>query len=884
LGSIRFSPFEMPMMLIVRSSFVGLVLVACCILQGNAQQRVSTFLKQELAVAADTEMFRVQLVLEEKADLEALRQQLEATRQTTAHRARKVAQTLSTHAQQTQQPVLELIRAFEVQHPGTVANIRTLWVRNMITLDASRLLILQLAQHPAIAAIDLDNRWKLNPIELPRTETTAAPRAIGGVEPGLEAIGARFMWNLGYTGRNRIAYTLDTGVWPEHPALRDRFLYYNYPIARTWFAYDLRFPGDKTSSHGTHVTGTMVGLDPATADTIGVAFNARFIASDPVVSNLAFLKPLTDFMYAFQWAIDPDGDPNTLDDVPDVINNSWGFDPPADTLICESVVADVLDAVYLAGIANVFAAGNDGPTASTIGTPNYINTGLVNTFTVGAVNGHSGTFPIASFSSRGPSVCGGTGSLAIKPEVAAPGVNVRSSIENGGYAEYSGTSMASPHTAGAVLLLKEAFPMATGEELMLALYYSATDLGEVGEDNTYGMGLISLEAAYNHLAQTFTPVPPLTDEWDVAAAVVTSISGITCDNTLSAKLRLFNHGQQPVTAVQITFGQVGQADQQQTWTGNLAAGASVEVNLPAITLVGGGFTEVWFRTALTNGQVELDKHNNNTVLRFDRRLEEPLPFAENFETNTLNDDRWLVQNPDGLVTWDTIAIEGPAWSTISAYMNLSGYAPRSNQKDGLVGPLLTMSDVALPSALRFDWFYTFFHASFADTMAILVSANCGTSWDTVFRKGGLDLATHTDNGSNRWPEALSEWNTEYVDMSSYAGQTILVKFETTNRKGNHLLLDNILIYSGEEPANIAEPVTEALSVYPNPGNGIFRLKGWRDGVHMDYTVFDGAGRTIEQARLSSSTLQLGHLADGLYFVQLRNGASVQVLRVMKVAE
>jgi subtilisin family serine protease len=854
----------------------------CLSLPSFGQQRLSTALKQELTLMGDREVVRIQIVMEEKADLDALRQQLAATRLSTSQRAQRVAQELSAHASRTQAPILDIIKQFSLQHPNGTGNSRSLWVRNMVTVDASKDLILLLAQHPSIAIMDLDARWMLSPIELPRMEAAAGSRAVGGVEPGLMAIGARFMWNLGYTGRNRIGYTLDTGVWPEHPALRDHFLYFNYPIARTWFAYDLRFPGDKSSSHGSHVTGTMMGLDAATADTIGVAFNARFIASDPVVSNLAFLKPLTDFMYAFQWAIDPDGDPNTLDDVPDVINNSWGFDPPADTLVCESVVADVLTAVELAGIANVFAAGNDGPDVSTIGTPNYINTGLVNTFTVGAVNGNASNFPIADFSSRGPSVCGGEGSLAIKPEVSAPGVNVRSSIENGEYALYSGTSMASPHTAGAVLLLKEAFPMATGEEIMLALYYSAMDMGDVGEDNTYGMGMINLEAAFNHLSQTFTPEPPVSAAWDLAVEVVSPSLTVTCSTGITTTLRLHNRGQQPITSADIIYGQVGQPDQTQTWSGTITPGTYTDVTLPALTLAGNGFTELWFRAALTNDEIELDRHNNSTVLRFDRRSEESLPFAENFETVTLNDDRWLVDNPDGLLTWDTLAVDGPNWSTISAHMDFFRYTPKQSQLDGLISPLLAVSDVALPTALRFDLYYTLFHPNYADTLSVLVSTDCGQNWATVYQKGGADLATHDDDGSNRLPESINEWRTEYVDLSNLAGQTALVKFQTLNRKGNHLLLDNILIYTGPEPEGIDDVVMQELSVYPNPGSDNYRLSGWKDGMQLTYTVVDAYGKVMRNGVLNSPEISLQGLASGMYMLRLEQAQTVRTLRIVKM--
>lgn len=849
----------------------------------EAQVTLSTALKHELYAADDREMFHVQLVLREKADLRTLTTEFANQRTSTAERARQVTQLLTAHCATTQRPLIDLIEGYRTGHPESVGKVDRLWIANVITVEASKALILQLAALEAVERIDLNGRWRIRGLEPIRGMEEAQLRAPEAIEPGLAAIGARFMWNLGYTGRNRIGYTLDTGVWPQHPAIGHRFLANHVPLDHAWFPYDTRFPADKTSSHGTHVTGTMMGLNPATADTIGVAFNAYFIASDPVVSNLAFLKPLTDFLHAFEWALDPDSDPNTLDDVPDVINNSWGFDPPADTLVCESVVADMLNAVEAAGIANVFAAGNEGPNPMTIGTPNYINTGLVNTFTVGALNGHSPLFPITNFSSHGPSPCGGSGSIAIKPEVSAPGFNVRSCVGQSGYDTYSGTSMASPHVAGAVLLLKEAFPMASGEEILLALYYSAIDLGDAGEDNTYGMGIINLESAFNLLSQSMDPVAPLTDDHDLALEVVSPSGGLACEASIAPVVRLLNRGQQAITSVSILYGQVGQSDLTFPWTGSLAPGASVDVTLPTVALAGDGFTEVWFRSALNPAVTELDRFNNHAVLRFFRRSAEPLPFNENFENLSFDDGRWLVDNPDGALTWDTLSIAGPHWSSVSAYMSFYTYSPRQDQKDAIISPLLALGDAAIPSALRFDRFYTFFHQNFADSLRILVSADCGGSWSTVFNKGGVTLASHTGTGGNRWPQSVDEWVTEHVDMSAYAGEQVLIRFETTNRKGNHFLLDNIWVYSGAEPSGVTTAEVHGPTIYPNPSNGTFHLRGWQPGSHSRVSVTDRQGRSVLDSPLTSPVIDLGAVPDGLYLVRILGEDAQHVFRVVKVA-
>jgi subtilisin family serine protease len=155
----------------------------------------------------------------------------------------------------------------------------------------------------------------------------------------------------------------------------------------------------------------------------------------------------------------------------------------------------VIDAFEAIGGAVVFSAGNSGPGTGTITPPKNRISSPVNIWATGNIDANQAGFPIRSSSSRGPSDCDG---VTIKPAAVAPGTIVRSSVP-GGYSFFTGTSMASPHVGGVIALLMEAFPWATGTEIKLALIATATDLGQPGEDNTYGHGLIDANAAYHFL-------------------------------------------------------------------------------------------------------------------------------------------------------------------------------------------------------------------------------------------------------------------------------------------------------------------------------------------------------------------------------------------------
>jgi bacillopeptidase F len=202
---------------------------------------------------------------------------------------------------------------------------------------------------------------------------------------------------------------------------------------------------------------------------------------------------------AFQWFADPDGDPSTIDDVPDAVQNSWGIvagpwgDPPYTE--CDERWWDAIDHCEAAGVVVTWSAGNEGPWARSLRSPADRASTPYTVFSVGAVDATNFgyPYPIADFSSRGPSDCGGP--YETKPEVSAPGVDVYSCVRTGGYqGGWSGTSMAGPHVAGVVALMREAHPDLTVNQIKEILMATAHDFGEMGDDNNYGRGFID---AYN---------------------------------------------------------------------------------------------------------------------------------------------------------------------------------------------------------------------------------------------------------------------------------------------------------------------------------------------------------------------------------------------------
>lgn len=835
-------------------------------------------------VSAGKSMHRILVVMNEQINIEHFEQRAVQESWTLEERRHRLLRELLSIAETQQRPLLEFLHQYGKDHPGRVDHVERYHGVNMIVLEASPELIWQLAGRTDIRFMDLDDAYLTQPVQpLPGKGKL---RLAGSAEAGLKAIHLDRLWKMGYTGKNRIAYSIDTGIWSSHPTLRRRFLANFFPMAQAWFPYDAPLPADKSSSHGTHTLGTAIGLDPDTHDTIGGAFNAYWMASDPVATSISTVKPLSDFMYAFEFALNPDGDTTTVNDIPDIINNSWGYEVATDTLLCESYASQMFLVISAAGIANIFSAGNEGPGVSTISVPHHINTTITNSFTVGAVDPHTAGFPIASFSSRGPSICGGSGSILIKPEVSAPGVNTRSAVGTDDYDTYSGTSMASPHVSAAVLLLKEAFPYLTGNDILLALYYTATDLGDPGEDNTYGMGIINAEAAFNYLAGIHTPVPPDSNGFDAEILeIVVPGSGYYCDTVLQAQVVLHNNGTQDITQGRFHYHLAGMPELQYDWSGLLTGGASTTINLPAFSLpvLKAAELSVWFETDTARHETSLI--NNRRMARFNSRPQQSIPYMEDFE-HGIDSLHWALENPDFQLSWDTAYAGGQTYSQHSAVLHFGDISPK--QKDGLVSPAFDLS-AADSAFLKFDVAYQCLHAVYSDTLSVWLSTDCGATFSTLlYKKGGTMLQSYDTVTVDFVPWKPGQWRTETIDLSAYTGyQDVLIRFTGISRKGNNLYLDNIRVYSGEEPLGQIVNETEAMRLWPNPAtNQVFTgpLSETEGRIIVD--ILDIHGRVVSSHAVVPAgerilSVPVRELPQGLYFLRLTGQETAKTFRFIK---
>jgi len=486
----------------------------------GAAAEFSPAVEYQIKQAAPGEFVSAIIILESPLDIRALDQRLHEERAPLARRHREVIAALKYNASDTQPEFLSELD--EAKARGEVRGYTSYWIENLIVVSAQPDFLESLRDRSDIRYVTENFRAELiEPVGTrtpEETDETRPPRHTLDEQttPGQRAIGAtRVNHELGITGAGVLVANLDTGVDGDHPALASRWRGNVAPASECWLDVlsTSDFPWD-ADAHGTHVMGSITGREilPDDTITVGSAPDALWIACNAIGQGAGgdFNNDVID---AFQWFIDPDGNPETLDDMPDVVQNSWGVHGGFPGYVtCFDEWNTVILNLEAAGTVVTWSAGNE--STSGLRAPAIFEFNPTQIFSVGAVTVQEGDDPpydIAGFSSQGPSPCLAGG---IKPEVVAPGVDVYSSVPGGGYESsgWSGTSMAGPHVAGAVALMREACPDCDPTTIKEALMNTAIDHGQQGDDNVFGMGFIDAYAAVLEVSTLGEVSGTITDE------------------------------------------------------------------------------------------------------------------------------------------------------------------------------------------------------------------------------------------------------------------------------------------------------------------------------------------------------------------------------------
>jgi hypothetical protein len=238
---------------------------------------------------SDAEIVGAILYLEDQVDLVSLQAQLDAQRVSPKERHETVIEALQAMAVTTQPRVIAQLD--DLKSRGLIEGYTPYWITNMIVVGGRKAAFYELSERVDIERIEVNFQVEL--IEPIHDYSGGRNVEVNQVTPGVRACWADSVWyQYGITGAGRIIAGMDTGVDGTHPALSSRWAGTRPGYQWNWAwkdpVYGTTFPTD-SDGHGTHTMGTMTGLGAPTADTIGIAWGAWWIADRSIMSNLLTL-------------------------------------------------------------------------------------------------------------------------------------------------------------------------------------------------------------------------------------------------------------------------------------------------------------------------------------------------------------------------------------------------------------------------------------------------------------------------------------------------------------------------------------------------------------------------------------------------------------------
>jgi subtilisin family serine protease len=392
------------------------------------------------------------------------------------------------HRAKTQAAVLGLLTGRGIKH-------QSFYITNVISIkQASWELIEELAAREDVEAVAENAEFKL--IE-PKTKQSVA-RSVEKIEWNIVQVKAPQVWAKGVKGKGITIAVVDSGEKYDHEALVNQYRGNNggsFDHEYNW--YDAMPPKSKVPvdalGHGSHCTGTVLGATNSSYH-IGVAPEANWIGCRVFIQSSTTYEII---LKCLEWTLAPT-DFNFQNPKPEkrphVSSHSYGGGASG---AIEQNFQKAVDALSTAGVAFIAAAGNSGSGCNSASSIPQRLTGVVS---IGAVDN---TKTIARFSSRGFGTTGGK--KLVLPHITTPGVNIVSSMPNGGYSQMSGTSMATPNAAGSFALLWSGLPSLKGKiQQTLKLLEETADhkvdkacgAPQDTPNNVYGSGNIDLEKAY----------------------------------------------------------------------------------------------------------------------------------------------------------------------------------------------------------------------------------------------------------------------------------------------------------------------------------------------------------------------------------------------------
>ena len=365
---------------------------------------------------------------------------------------------------------------------------------------------------------------------------------------------------------------------------------------------------------------------------------------------------------------------------------------------------------------------------------------------------------------------------------------------------------------------------------------------------------------------------------DVAVLQVLSPVNASCDNTITPQIKIANKGNNTITSLKIKYVVDGGNIVSSNWNGSLKKDDSTFVNLAAIP-VNTGHHQIVVYSLLPNNSADEFVLNDSIHNSFFISPPAILPLSEGFEGNAFPPANWYVsQQPKDVITWiknNTVGSNSNASAVMKNYMY-----DDSSLVDDIVTPVFIVDRNMDSATVSFDYAHTTRYITNPanikyDSLEVDISRDCGSTWSTLWKKGGDGLQTihQTQNFAIEYIPKSGDWATTSILIpgSFNKGDNVQLRFRNIENFGNNVYLDNIKIDAKYYAPGIKE---NGYAIYPNPVGNLLTIQHLNTPSNLKaITVTNSIGKRVITNNYSGNAtkdilLNTASLANGLYVLQL----------------
>lgn len=459
------------------------------------------------------------------------------------------------------------------------------------------------------------------------------------------------------------------------------------------------------------------------------------------------------------------------------------------------------------------------------------------------------------------------------------GADILTTNIGGGYVYFSGSSACAPQIAGvAALIASKLSGKASASDVRNILLSTADDISSLNPNyiNKLGSGRVNafkaLQKAQAFLtAYTTNAVASFTASIDCNNIALSWTKNTSNDDVIVAYNTNNNIGS-PVNSTNYVVGNTLPGGGTVIYKGSLS---KLNYAIPNDNIF--QYFKIWSVT--TTNQFSFGKQLELLTGPV-YTISDNSSYTENIESPSFPTQSLRVSNPDNGITWGR-TIDAKHEGTISAFMDNFNYTT-VQQEDVLYLPLLKVHDV---DSVKLSFWRAYQAAANADSLAIIVSTDCGKTFTTIWKKGGKDLATIPGSQNIVYIANSADWKKETITFGiPNSTEKVQIGFKAINGHGQNLYLDEIAVNTKTLPQKLRQ---KGLLISPNPFAKQFTIQHYLPPTDLKaISIFNMLGQRVLYLTFTANAdanliIDMSRFADGLYEVRLDYSNSSVAQKILK---